>query len=87
MRLFADDAVIYRVIKSPSDHDVLQNDLNNFKSWADNWQMDFNIAKCHLLSVTNRQKRSVRNYSIDSQELSSVAIHDYLGVRCSRDLR
>ena len=87
MRLFSDDAVIYRVIKSPSDHDVLQNHLNNLKSWADDWQMDFNVATCYVLPVTNRRKSSVRRYSVDSQELSSVINHDYLGVRCSHDLR
>ena len=82
MGLFVDDALIYRVIKFLSDHDALQNDLNNLKSWADNWKMTlmtFNIAKSHLLSVTNWRKGNVRNYSIDSQELLSVATHDYLG--------
>ena len=49
--------------------------------------MDFNIAKFHLLSVTNRRKSSVRHYSVDLQELSSVAKYDYLGFRYWRDLR
>ena len=37
-RLYADDCVLYRVIKSPQDHLILQHDLNKAQ-WTDIWQM------------------------------------------------
>ena len=34
VRLFADDFLLYRTIKSQSDHEILQQDLNNLQKWA-----------------------------------------------------
>ena len=34
VRLFADDCLLYRTIKSQSDHEILQQDLNNLQKWA-----------------------------------------------------
>ena len=87
IRLFADDAVIYREISSPSDHACPQYDLRNLESWAKTWQMQFNIAKCHLLSISNKKNTSKFDYTLDSQYLTPTDEHDYLGVRCRRDLR
>ena len=58
IQLFADDAVVYREIASPSDHACLQYDLRNLESWAKTWQMQFNIAKCQLLSISNKKNTS-----------------------------
>ena len=33
--LYADDTKIWRYIKSPKDHDVLQSDINALSTWAD----------------------------------------------------
>ena len=43
IRLFADDCLIYRCIKSIDDHRILQDDLNMLTAWAAKWQMDFNV--------------------------------------------
>ena len=37
--LFADDCLIYRPIKSQTDHITLQNDLLELEKWADKWGM------------------------------------------------
>ena len=42
IRLYADDALIYRSIQSEADGKSLQNDLSNLESWANLWQMKFN---------------------------------------------
>ena len=42
-RLFADDYLLYRVINSHSDTDLLQWDLQD---WEDKWLMQFNPDKC-----------------------------------------
>ena len=51
-RLFADDCVLYRNIKSPIDCQILQDDLNSLSQWETDWQMKFNVAKCHSMRVT-----------------------------------
>ena len=52
VRLFADDCVLYRNIKYPIDSQILQDDLNSLAQWETNWQMKFNVAKCHSMRVT-----------------------------------
>ena len=42
VRLFADDCLIYRPIKSQTDHITLQNNLLELEKWADKWGMRFN---------------------------------------------
>ena len=39
LRLFADDCLLYRVIKSEVDTSQLQCDLDHLSQWAQTWQM------------------------------------------------
>ena len=52
VRLFADDCVLYRNINSLTDCQILQDDLNSLAQWETDWQMKFNVAKCHSMRVT-----------------------------------
>ena len=52
VRLFADDCVLYRNIKSPIDCQILQDDLNSLAQWETDWHMKFNVGKCHSMRVT-----------------------------------
>ena len=55
--LFA-DILLYRAIKTSSDHEILQNDLNTLTKWASDWMMEFNIPKCNIIQITtNHNKR------------------------------
>ena len=51
VRLFADDCVLYKNIKSLIDCQILQDDLNNLAQWESDWQMKFNVAKFHSIRV------------------------------------
>jgi hypothetical protein len=44
VRLFADDCLLYREIKSQQDHQILQEDLKSLELWADKWGMKFNAG-------------------------------------------
>jgi len=48
--LYADDAKIYNHILNRQDKDTLQNDRIKLKSWADNWLINLNIAKCKTVT-------------------------------------
>ena len=49
--MFADDTKLYHPIKSPQDHLIMQQDLDNLVEWCEKWQMFFNIDKCHVMSL------------------------------------
>ena len=58
VRLFADDCLLYRSIKTRADHIALQNDLNNLEVWAAKWGMSFNAKKCYTLSINQKTANS-----------------------------
>ena len=43
--MFADDAKIFRVIKSKDDHVAFQSDLDSLHTWSVTWQLKFNVLK------------------------------------------
>ena len=88
VRLFADDCVLYRNIKTPTDCQILQDDLNSLGQWETDWQMKFNVAKCHSMRV-NRHLPSNQihfNYSLHQQTLELVESAKYLGITITDNL-
>ena len=85
VRLFADDCLLYRQIRSNKDQEILQNDLKNLEIWANNWGMRFNAKKCYILSITN--KGIQKFYELNSCILKEVDHNPYLGVILSKDLK
>jgi hypothetical protein len=84
VRLFADDCLLYREIKSQQDHQTLQEDLKSLELWADKWGMKFNAKKCYIMSM--RQKSNYF-YQLDQHILEQVKTHPYLGFNISDDLK
>ena len=64
--LFADDCVLYRNIHSLQDCLTLQEDLTSLGQWEADWQMKFNVAKCHSMRATRHQhhKQILFDYTI-----------------------
>ena len=52
VHLFADDCVLYKVIKSSEDCRYLQENLNHLVHWRNLWQMDLDSDKCVVLHCT-----------------------------------
>ena len=73
-RLFAVDCVLYRNIHTLQDCLTLQ--------WEADWQMKFNVAKCHSMRVTRHQhhKQILFDYSLHNQTLEIVQSAKYLGI-------
>ena len=84
--LFADDAVLYGVIKDCYDAKSLQQDLNTLVHWADTWQMSFNAKKCTILRVSCSKSPVEFQYNIHGEPLQAVDHSKYLGVELSSDL-
>ena len=86
IRLFADDAILYREIKTKQDCTVLQDDLNTLAKWEDKWLMQFNLTKCQTISITRKKKPIKFQYSLHDVILENVKSAKYLGITLTSDL-
>ena len=88
VRLFADDCVLYRNIESPMDCQILEDDLNSLAQWETDWQMKFNVAKCHSMRVTKHptDKHIQFDYTLHQQRLEQVQSAKYLELTSTDDL-
>ena len=52
----------------------MQEDLTSLGQWEADWQMKFNVAKCHSMRVTRHQhhKHILFDYSLHNQTLENV---------------
>ena len=82
VRLFADDCVLYRNIHSLQDSLILQRDLDSLGLWEADWQMKFNVAKCHSMRVTRHysHKQIIHDYTLHQQTVANVQSAKYLGI-------
>lgn len=85
-RLFADDAVVYREIRSEKDCLELQKDLYELEKWENTWGMSFHPDKCNILRVSRAKKTIKYNYTLKGHQLEAVETTKYLGVDLSTDL-
>lgn len=77
--MYADDVKIFMSIGQPSDHIVLQSDLNNFHRWCKINLMELNFKKCKHLQFS-RNRGIVYQYSFDSYIIESVELFADLGI-------
>ena len=78
-RLFADDSLLYRVIKCTADTKLLQEDLDKLQEWEKDWLMEFNADKCEVLRVSKKRKNIEASYTIHGQTLQTTTKAKYLG--------
>ena len=86
IRLFADDALIYRKINLVNDTKQLQSDIEKLLEWESNWSMEFNPDKCKVLRITNKRNITISNYIMRNQILEVVESAKYLGVFINKKL-
>ena len=46
--MYADDTKLYCEIKSPDDHQILQNDLSKLCTWSKKWLLKFHPKNVHV---------------------------------------
>ena len=86
IRLFADDAIIYRKIRSQRDCTILQHDLDSLAHWERKWLMNFNPAKCKSISITRIRHPIIIQYTLHGQALATVKSAKYFGITITSDL-
>ena len=62
--------------------------MNSLAQWEADWQMKFNVAKCHSMRVTRHppDKHIQFEYTLHQQRLEQVQSAKYLGITISDDL-
>jgi hypothetical protein len=85
-RLFADDCVLVRRIRTTEDQAILQRDLDNLQQWENNWLMRFNPDKCEVLIATNKKSPIHSEYTIHGQILNQTDSAKYLGINIHKSL-
>jgi hypothetical protein len=51
IRLFTDDAVIYREISDDTNAGILSSDLNNVQLWYQEWGIELNLSKSKAVYI------------------------------------
>ena len=82
---FADDLKMFRIINDASDYHQLQQDVNNLVAWANKWQLNFNVSKCHLLHLG--KPHDYGSYSIGGTQISPNDSIKDLGVIIDKQLK
>jgi len=82
---FADDTKVGGVVDSEEGCYRLQRDLDKLQSWAERWQMEFNVEKCEVMHF-GRNNKCVE-YRANGRTLNSVDEQRDLGVYVHRSLK
>ena len=77
LRLFADDSIIYRNIRSVMDTKLLQSDLNAAARWEEDWFMSFHQDKCTVLRVTSKKHPIKLDYVLHEHILETETSTKY----------
>ena len=86
--LFADDTKLFRKISSKADADKLQRDIKLLEDWSKTWQLQFNVEKCHVLTIGKFDNiRYTSRYKICETEMEHVHTEKDLGVTFDEELR
>ena len=86
LRIFADDCLLYRIIDTPEDTAILQNDLDQITSWVATWQLRLNITKCVLIRCGRSHSQINYHYTLNNHTLKQTDSHPYPGVTLDKTL-
>ena len=82
MKLFADDAKVYKSISSVNHVHQVQSSVDEAVTWSNIWEMLFNFKKCKHLHIGSRYDSVT--YKLDSEqgviEIEKVTSEKDLGV-------
>ena len=80
LRLFADDSIIYKEIKTINDAHNLQLDFDAACIWEKDWLTHFHPDKCNPISITQKRKPIHFTYKLHDHPLAKVERSKYLGI-------
>ena len=87
LALFADNAKGFCTIRSISDCESLQSDIDNLVEWSDERNPVFDTDECSLCSVTRKHEPVTYDYTMGTKTLIRVDNQCDLGVLITCDTR
>ena len=84
IKIFADDTKIFRAIRSMSDINNLQEDINKLVNWTIKWQLYFNNDKCKVIHYGPNNPN--HKYLINNTELQIDSEEKDLGITFNNTL-
>ncbi|XP_021349158.1 uncharacterized protein LOC110447644 [Mizuhopecten yessoensis] len=69
--LLGNDTIAYLFVKSNSDAEALQQDLDKLAIWEKTWKMAFRPIKCNVLSVNKGESPSIHYYILQWHTLNT----------------
>ena len=78
LKKFADDTKWGMVVESEADRQLFQKGLDSLIEWSEDWQMLFNVEKCHVIHA-GRQNNNYQ-YSMGGLMLKEVDYEKDVGV-------
>ena len=82
---FADDTKLCKTVCNSDDVEVLRNDLVQLFKWSQEWQMRFNVDKCHVMHFGRRNPRY--KYELEGIQLKETKEEKDLGVLVNEDAK
>ena len=70
IKKFADDTKCSMVVENQEDKEKFQTMLNNLARWSDDWQMLFNVDKCHVIHAGKKNPEFVYDWGTGNLEVS-----------------
>jgi len=88
IRMFADDTKIWTRIKSATDMQILQTDLDSLSLWTNEWLLRFNPPKCKVMHI-GHQISSAYTITQDNTvwKIQEVQEEKDLGIVTTADLK
>ena len=83
MKLYADDAKVYRIVKEEDHSRLLQSDIENVSLYLSNWQLTINDSKSEIIHLGNTNQNF--QYSIGQTNLIAKNNCRDLGIKISDD--
>ena len=85
LKKFADDTKLAMVVENDDDHARFQAALDNLNTWSHDWQMLFNVSKCKIIHMGN--KNSNYKYRMGGRVLDVVDSEKDVGVTIHKSLK
>ena len=85
LKKFADDTKWAMVVESEQDKLLFQRGLDNLMQWSIEWQMLFNVDKCHIIHIG--RKNQGFEYSMGDRPLEVVDFEKDVGVIIDNTLK
>lgn len=84
--LYADDLKLYTTVHNVADCEMLQRDINAVSQWSLDNKMEFNPAKCSVMSFGRKKSPVYFDYTIHGSMINRVTVIKDLGVTFDRKL-